>query len=471
MTARAQAVWCEAALHTLSRCVLLPPLNESVDPDGNLARRLLPHIISVGKLQRKIEQEFLNNRYERNRPWPALESRMSPWRAMFLAKCALVHTERGDFVEAELCLRTVIDFNQKFLGPNHPRTERVRLAVSDCLWQQGRVHEAADLQEQVFRGNLKILGPNHPRTLSLMDKLGESRRHQGRFAESIDLLTKAMEGMRIQLPDTDPATYQAVAGMKICLGERDMRTHIVMEELAITYKELSTVHMESNQQLARQYLELAHRHAVFVVEQRRRQLGDRQPHTWMAQGTLGRIKAAMGDVDEAEKLFSSILPVAARHVGDDHLAVLSAKNHYSKILIQQKRYREAEAYLLDISRPSKYKNAMFTGDHPDRWNALWILVQCYQEQGKIDGSLATCNELLEAVRVVRQGKQQTETSSTFWNMVLAKRAELLTIKGSGVVEGSTSVALGSSTDSWGPVLLHSFPTPGVGDLRLRGSTW
>ena len=506
MTAGTQAVWCEAALHTLSRCVLLPPLNESVDPHGNLARRLLPHIISVGKLQQKIEEEFANNRCERNRPWPALESSISPWRAMFLVKCALVHSECGYFVEAEACLRTVMSFNQKFLGPNHPRTERVTLVVSDCLWQQGRVHEAAELQEQVFMGNLKTLGPNHPRTLRAMDKLGESRRQQGRFAESIELLTKAMDGMRVWLPDTDPAIYhvleqlgvtlrtcfcfkdareyqeEAVAGMKTCFGERDMRTLIAMDELAITYKDLSTVYMKSDQQLAHQYLETAHKHAIFVVEQRRKQLGDKQPLTWMAHRTLGRIKAAMGDVDEAERLFSSILPVAARHLGDDHIGVLNGKNHYARILIQQKRYSEAEIVLLDISRPVKYKTATFTGDHPDRWDALWTLVECYQKQGKIVHSLATCNELLKAISTIRQGREQTETSSTFWKMVLDKKAELLIVKDSSPVEDFTSEAYKPPDNNLVPTVFQTganstssdtrFSATQKGwDLRLRGTTW
>lgn len=505
MGVRGQAVWCEAALHTLSRCILLPPLNESVDSHGDLARKLLPHIISVGKLQRKIEQEYASNRYKRNRLWPALESRISPWRAMFIAKSALVYHECGQIVETETCLRTVMDFNRKFLGPNHPRTEKVTLALSDCLCQQCRVNEAAYIQEQVFHGNLKFLGPDHPRTLRLMGRLGESRRQQGRFAESIELLTKAIDGMRTQLPDTDIATYHvleqlgitlracfrfeaarqhqetAVLGMRKCLGERDKGTLIAMEELAITYKELGIVHMELDKELARTYLETAYRHANFVVEQLKEQLGDRQPHTWMAQGTLGRIKAAMGDVDEAETVLSSLLPVAARHLGDHHLGVLSHKNHHSKILIQQKRYREAETSLLDISRPAKYKTATFTGDHPDRWDALWTLVGCYQKQGKIECSLSTCNELLGAMGAIRQGREQTETSSTFWEMVLAKGADLLAIKDSGILEDSMSGASGAPVGNLGPAVLHPsvhtmssgtqiVSTLGVGDLRRRDTT-
>ncbi|KAL8850930.1 MAG: hypothetical protein Q9221_004130 [Calogaya cf. arnoldii] len=506
MTVRIQAVWCEAALHTISRCVLLPPLNESVDPRGNLARRLLPHVISVGKNQQKIEREFQINRSKRNLPWPALETRLIPWRALFLAKCALVYSESGNFVEAENCLRIVMKFNQGFLGHNHPRTERVTLAVSDCLWQQCRVNEAAHIHEQLFQTNLRTLGPDHPRTLNLMAKLGDSRRQQGRLAESIELLTRAMAGMRAQLPRTDSATYlvqdqlgntlrtcyrfedakqhqeQAVAGLKLCLGEDNLRTLIAMEELAITYKELGTLHIESNHELGQQYLATAHELAIFVVEQRKQQLGDKQPHTWMAQGTLGRIKAAMGEVDEAERVFSDLSPVAARHLGDSHLGVLSHKNHHSKILIQQKRYDEAENFLVDISRPEKYRTATFTCDHPDRWDALWTLAECYQKQGKIGQSLATCNELMAAVRAIRQGEKQTEISSTFWQMVLAKKTELMSTKDSRTTEHPTSFSFRPPSDSSRPTILApglstiSSDSPGTvllgaGDVRRRVTTW
>ena len=262
MTIRAQAVWCEAALHTLSRCILLPPLNETVDPNGNLARKLLPHFISVGKLQQIVERGFVSNRNKRERPWPPLETSLSPWTVAFLAKSAVVYSECAYFEEAESSLRIVMDFNIKFFGPNHQRTERVALVASDFLWQQCRVNEAANLQDQLLQRDLKTLGPDHPRTLRIMDKLGESRRQQGRFAESIELLTNAMHGMKIQLPTSDPAIYhvmeqlgitmrscfhfedarqhheKAVEGMKSCLGERDKKTIISMEELAITYKEL-----------------------------------------------------------------------------------------------------------------------------------------------------------------------------------------------------------------------------------------
>ena len=149
-----------------------------------------------------------------------------------------------------------------------------------------------------------------------------------------------------------------------------MRTLIALEELAITYKELGTMHMESNKGLARQYLENAYRHAIFVVEQCKEQLGDKQPHTWMAQGTLGRIKAAMGDVDEAERLFSSLLPVTTRHLRDHHLGVLSHKNHHSNFSFSRKAIAKQNPSSWISRGQLSNKTATFTDDNPDRWDAL-----------------------------------------------------------------------------------------------------
>jgi len=212
--------------------------------------------------------------------------------------------------------------------------------------------------------------------------------------------------------------------MKLCTSEEDIRTLVTTEELALTYKELATVLMSSNEVLARTYLETALKQANFVIEQRKKQLRDRHPYTWMAQGTLGRVQAAMGNVAEADAIFSTVLPVAARHFGDDHLVIMNHKTQHAKIMMQQGRYCEAEALLLDVSQPSKYKTASSMGDHPDRWDALWTLVKYYQIQGQIAASIATCNVLAEAVRAIQEGMGQTEISSTFWRMVLDKRAEL-----------------------------------------------
>ncbi|KAG7008290.1 hypothetical protein G7Y79_00006g019100 [Physcia stellaris] len=406
--------------------------------------------------------------------------------------------ECGDFVQAAENLKIVMEFNRNYLGASHPRTERVALAMAGCLWQQCRVNEAADVQEKVYEENRKSLGSDHPRTLKLMGLLGESRRHQGRFAESLQLLDKALTGMRRQLPDTDPATYrvleqlgislrvcfqfrkacrcleEAVAGLDRCLGNGDIGSLVTREHLAITYIELGTTHKG---QLSCEYLNAAHEIASFVVEKRTVQLGDKQPLTWQAQGTLGRTLAAKGAIVEAEKIFSSILPVAARHLGDDHVGVLSHKNHYSKILMQQNRLDDAEIILLEISRPSKYDTAISLGDHPDRWDALWNLVICYLRQGKINQSLCVCEELLGAVIAIQDGKLQTETSKAFWTLVQHKREEILALKANDATVTPASTMFAPNCDQNLAPIPPGIQAKSSGvqiaavNLRARGTTW
>ena len=495
MITRDQAVWCEAALHTLSRCILLPPLNE-IDTHVDLARKLLPHVVAVLDFQQKIGNEIASNRRKLAWPWTALafESRVSPWRVLFLAKASQIYHECGQFDKAESCLRVVVDFNRGLLGPNHPRTERATLALCGVIGQQGRVNDVAELLSQTLESNAKALGSAHFRTLDVMHRLGECRRMQGRFAESIMLLSKARDGMKMQPSDANPSTFrvleqlgttlricfeledarrcqeEALIGSRKCLGETDSRTLLVMEQLGITHMELSKAYRGSNPNLASKHLDLAYKYATFTYEQYTEQLGDKHPGTWSATGTLGRVIAECGKLDEAEELFSTTLPIATRHLGDDHLDVLSHKHHHCKMLIQQKRYSEAEAVLIDISEPARWKTSKYVGDHPERWGVLWTLVDYYQEQGNMERSLKVCTDLMEAMSAIREGREQTVISSAFWNMVLKRRAELAAILGLEV--GQISPDSGLAVSHSGPAVASlEGRVLRARNIRHKGTTW
>ncbi|KAF4634195.1 hypothetical protein G7Y89_g3904 [Cudoniella acicularis] len=112
----------------------------------------------------------------------------------------------------------------------------------------------------------------------------------------------------------------------------------------------------------------------------------------------------MGELDEAEKQISSLIPMAVTHLGEDHLGVLARKNDLSRVFVKQKRFLEAEAILLEISKPEKhYKTATATSDHPDR---------C-----KVDDSLRTYDELEDIIKAIRRGKKASGISNTFWRTI------------------------------------------------------
>lgn len=455
MTTRKQAVWCEAALTTISRCILLPPLSDSVASHKDLPRKLLPHLLAVEKRQEKIQADFMNNQKELWRPWPpALKSsKMHAKKALQMARASLVYVQCGYFDEAEKRQRVVRDFVYKMRGPDHPRAMDITLALAVTLWLQSRSNDSADLQDQVLQGCLRSLGPSHPRTLKVMDALGESRRQQGRLKESIELHEQAIAGMTAHLPEDDPALFHArdhfgvtlwycfrfeeavehqeaaVTGLKRLLGEADLKTLLAIEALSRTYQRLGVKYLESNPELSHYYLETADRNMTFVVEERTKQLGSKQPYTWLAKVHLGAIKGAMGELDEGERLIASLIPMAVDHLGADHLGVMAGKNELARILIKQKRFSEAEDILLDISKPEKYqKTATATGDHPDRCDALWTLIECYYQQSKIDEGLQTCDEVEGIILRMRKGKKKTEVSTPFWEIIQKRRRDLQAAK-------------------------------------------
>ena len=501
-----QAVWCEVARQTISRSIVLPPLGYLVDHDMNLIRRLLPHVIALTEFQREVDRDLVRKRANRKWPWPApLQLPMSPWTAMFRAKCSFVYFECGQLGKAEDCLKEVLEFNRTHLGETHARTQKVIMALREVLWHQGRVNDAAELIEQTLQSFLQALGQDHKETLLMKRLLGELRRHQGRFAESIELLTQAKTGFETQLPDSDPETYQAlwelgtvlrycycfeealecheraVACLKPCLGETNVLTLFAREELAITNESLSTVHKVSNPELSRRYLETAKTHATFVLEHRIQQIGDKPLATRNAQGLLARINATMGEYDEAEQLYSTLVPMVTQSLGTDHIGLLTHQTAYAKMLMLRGRHDKAETVLQEVAKPEKWKTIRRVGDNPDRWDAVWTLARCYEEQGKTDRALAVVNDLLEAIGGIREGRKQTETSSVFWNTVLRKKEELGALGGSGNGGGSVIGAQRFPSETQGFTVprpdvqdagtaMSSVETPGSGDLRLRGST-
>ena len=57
------------------------------------------------------------------------------------------------------------------LGEDHPKTLTAMLDLADCLWAQGRLIAARQLEEKVVEGRRRHLGERHPDTLKAIGKL------------------------------------------------------------------------------------------------------------------------------------------------------------------------------------------------------------------------------------------------------------------------------------------------------------
>ena len=443
-----QAVWCQAAATTLAQSILLPPLG-STDADERFRHELLPHIEHVRRLEREIRQRNVDNQKARRTRWFLGQPKLSRAQIGQFARFSRVYAQEGKWDEAKELQTLVKDFLQKMLGPTHPLTNVIKLALSGTLWQLTKGNEAAELQEQVLHAYTTTLGSKSPKTLKVVDVLGESRWQQGQFTNSLKLHQQAYDGMAETLgaehEDTLKAAdnlgrahsalwrqaearnilHKVVDGMRANsnLGPTHLNTLIAIHNLAMTYLETEggTDSTESDLEHARGLM-------MEVVQVRQQKLGKEHPYTLWAIANLARVKSALGLLEEAESDLLAGLATAERNLGREHLGCLFGKLHIGDVLTRQKRYTEAEKLLEQIAEEYRHQSVAKNGEYPDRCRALAFLSRCYQLQGKMDESIEACEKAIYGLTVLG-----TKTHPFIIQLQL-RRDELVELKAAGLTE-------------------------------------
>jgi tetratricopeptide (TPR) repeat protein len=455
-----QALWCQAAATALTQAILLPPHGSSAKEE-DMRRSLLPHINHVRKCQVEISAKIADNRRLRKITWmSAVKSKFGRRQALESAKFSRVYQECGLWKEAEMLQLRVKEFVLKELGPEHPYAIGIMLLLAGTYQFQGRTNEAAELQGQVYQACLKSLGPDHPKTLKVMDTLGSSRCSQGRFADSLELHEKAIAGMKkiktlpkpedlyiamgnrasmlwryFRYEEAREVRAQVLEGLQNVLGPTHLQTLTAMEDLALSYI-----------YCGEEWLEQAHELMLEVLKQRETRVGKEHPFTLLAMCSLARVKSAMGETADAEKVFRKGIPIAERVLGENYIGTLAGKAHFASVLMKRKLYDEAEELLLKVVGKQKYtRAAREDGDHPDRIMALWALVQCYELHGKTDDALAMVGELEYVIANI--GGQGLGKLHPFAKRLEAKRDELESSKMSEMDEDAAKTDKGESQSS------------------------
>ena len=415
-----QAIWCQAATTTLAQCILLPPLANR-EEDERFRRDLLPHVDHVRERQREIQETISRNQKKSRRPsWLFGASRKSRTQIIQLARFSRVYAQCGRWDEAKTLQLEVKEFLDP-LGPEHPSTIRIKIALSATCWQLGEGNEAAELQSQVLQAHLSSFGEEHPETLKVIDILGESCWQQGQFTKSLELHERAFTGMtRILGPGHENtlkaadnlgrahATFwrmnqarelhtMAVAGMRdhSNLGPMHLDTLVAMDHLATDYLEKTPHEYNGEEDLDRAYQLL-----VEVVASREKKLGKEHPYTLWAVANLARVKGAQGKLVEAESDIRAGLLIATRNLGAQHIGVFFGKLHLGQILIRQGRVLEAIESLSDVADGFKQVASANKGEHPDRVSALHYLSTCYKMLGNFEKAKKTCEEAIQGLAAI-----------------------------------------------------------------------
>ena len=453
-----RAIWCQAAATTLAQAIILSP-SGSTNENVALQKDLLPHVIELRSCQLEIRNEIVKNRRPRKRPWPVCEPIFGTRQAIESAKFSLVYTCGGLWNEAEGLQVAVKNYLCERLGLEHQLTIAAMLLLSHTYLRQGRQNKAAALRRQAFQSCMNSFGADHPKTLKAMDYLAESCRLQSRWKEARQLSEKAIARMTNILGADHEDTLiavdnlgeimarywdwekakdlheKAMSRMQHVLGPTDLRTLSAMEHVAKTYLELGGDLLERAQEIQTQ-----------VLEERRKQLGKEQPFTLLATANLARIKAALGQTNEAEDLLRTALRIAGRNLGENHNGTIMGKIWLAQVLLAKKRYREAEEILTQVVQRQKYESsARDDGEHADRIFALWVLLQCYQLDGKVDDAIRIGTDLSEAVNTI--GGEGLGKQHKFAELLAKKQEELAAAQRTSVAEPLETVATNVTVDA------------------------
>ena len=293
-----QSTWSEIALTTLANSIT-PELEPSSQP---YRRSLVPHIDACLQYQRSQG---------------ASEAKDENRRIHKTIKFAAIYSECGQWTKASELQESVLAFQRRSLGEEHPETLRAMSALAWSYWNLSQIKKAVSLQRRVVETSVKVLGAQDSKTLKAMDNLAGTYWLCGERHEARKLGEQAVEGLSRILGPVHPDTLTA------------------MENLGRTYMHLGLLNDAKSLQLK-------------VLEARKKMLGPSHPDTLMAMANLGMTYHALGKLDDAEILLQSVVSARKRVLGQEHAYTLWAINDLSKIYVDQGHAEEGEELLNSI---------------------------------------------------------------------------------------------------------------------------
>jgi len=245
------------------------------------------------------------------------------------------------------------------VGKDHARTQTARNLVATALSSLGQVEEALGLQRSIHDFRQRQLGDENQFTLVALNNIGVSYKRLGQFEDALETFERVYIARRDLFGPTN--TYTIATAMR--RGETLKRLERLEEAKAIFGEVVDLANTENS--LARQGA-LARLH-LEEIRARRGQATDADQARQLAEqltaeGThwmdafqplqlLGRILAAAGDLDGAERVLEQALAQQIDLLGPDH-----AKNEATRRSLNEvadaRRAGDAEPVIVTPGRGS-----------------------------------------------------------------------------------------------------------------------
>jgi tetratricopeptide (TPR) repeat protein len=163
-----------------------------------------------------------------------------------LNNVASLYVDEGRFAEAETVLRRVMTLTEGSQDrENQTLGHEVIGNLALVLGSEGRLEEAAQLDEKVLKDDTEALGPTHPKVLLEMHNLAATYADLGRLDEAVDLFRRVLAANEKLFGADGPELGKTLDGLANALdrqGKDDEAVKLMNRALAIDQKAFGQDH-------------------------------------------------------------------------------------------------------------------------------------------------------------------------------------------------------------------------------------
>lgn len=316
--------------------------------------------------------------------------------ANLLQRVGILHQKSGKYSESETLFSRAIEIQKSIFGEGHLETLRSMLELSKIYRLQGRLREAANLQEVVSARYRERFSEENPELLACIASLATTFYCQGRWATAANLREHVADiNLRtrgVNHPDTlasleDLATSYRDDG-KLADAVKLLEDLLQKRKSNLTedYETLTSESSLATAYAAQGRLDEAENLQKHVVEKRKQAFGKDNPHTLTSMNELAWVYRHTGRLEEASSLCREVFELRKEVLGECHPNALVSLTNLSVILYEQGDQERATAMLEDVFR----QTVRILGDeHPRTQLTMAIIVLMFIGQGR----------MLEAIKI------------------------------------------------------------------------
>ena len=243
--------------------------------------------------------------------------------AVTLVELGRVYSDLGDDQRAEPLYRESLAIRRKVLGEEDHETATSLSDLALLAWRRGDLVTAESLYRQCLAIYRKTRGDEHADVATSLSILGAIAGERGDYAAAESMLQESIAITRKVFGDSHP-------------------------EVAAKLNKLSTVLRQEGK------YDQAESVARQAVQMATATLGDGHPLVALFELNLGRAQLLRNEAAGAEPVLRKALEIRKRAFPPGHWRIGEAEGLLGECLTAQKRYKEAEALLLDARRTLKH---------------------------------------------------------------------------------------------------------------------